>query len=88
MQTNLPYRRLLGKLDVRETLRAMTGQADASEGKKVWLARVGELVGGYKQESSEHYNSDVLPMRPERLCKELSDCLPDDAILLSDTGHA
>ena len=74
--------------DVRETLRAMTGQADASEGKKVWLARVGELVGGYKQESSEHYNSDVLPMRPERLCKELSDCLPDDAILLSDTGHA
>ena len=74
--------------DVRETLRAMTGQADASEGKKVWLARVGELVGGYKQESSEHYNSDVLPMRPERLCKELSDRLPDDAILLSDTGHA
>ena len=74
--------------DVRETLRAMTGQADPSEGKKVWLTRVGELVGGYKQESSEHYNSDVLPMRPERLCKELSDCLPDDAILLSDTGHA
>ena len=74
--------------DVRETLRAMTGQADASEGIKVWLARIGELVGGYKQESSEHYNSDVLPMRPERLCKELSDCLPDDAILLSDTGHA
>ena len=34
--------------DVRETLRAMTGQADPSEGKKVWLTRVGELVGGYK----------------------------------------
>ncbi len=74
--------------DVRETLRAMTGQANPSEGKKLWLARVGELVGGYKQESSEHYNSDVLPMRPERLCRELSDRLPDDAILVSDTGHA
>ena len=74
--------------DVRETLRAMVAQANASAGKDAWLARVGELVQGYKEDSGEHYNSDVLPMRPERLCKELSNCLPDDAILLSDTGHA
>ena len=74
--------------DVRETLRVMTAQADAGPGKEKWLAKVGELVQGYKDDSSEHYNSDVLPMRPERLCKELSNSLPDDAILVSDTGHA
>ena len=27
-------------------------------------------------------------MRPERLCKELTELLPDDAILVSDTGHS
>ena len=27
-------------------------------------------------------------MRPERLCRELSDQLPSDAILVSDTGHS
>jgi acetolactate synthase-1/2/3 large subunit len=27
-------------------------------------------------------------MRPERLCKEISEYLPDDAVLLSDTGHS
>ncbi|HIB57530.1 MAG TPA: thiamine pyrophosphate-binding protein [Alphaproteobacteria bacterium] len=74
--------------DVRETLRAMVGQAAASEGNKTWLTRVVELVQAYKEDSSEHYNSDVSPMRPERLCKELSNCLPEDAILVSDTGHA
>ena len=74
--------------DVRETLRVMTAQADSSPGEVEWLAKVGELVQGYKDDSSEHYNSDVLPMRPERLCKELSNSLPDDAILVSDTGHA
>ena len=73
---------------MRETLRVMTAQADSSPGKVEWLAKVGELVQGYKDDSSEHYNSDVLPMRPERLCKELSNSLPDDAILDSDTGHA
>ena len=27
-------------------------------------------------------------MRPERLCRELTDYLPSDAILVSDTGHS
>jgi acetolactate synthase-1/2/3 large subunit len=27
-------------------------------------------------------------MRPERLCKEITDALPEDAIVVSDTGHS
>lgn len=27
-------------------------------------------------------------MRPERICKELSEALPEDGVLVSDTGHA
>ena len=27
-------------------------------------------------------------MRPERLCREVSDALPSDAIVVGDTGHS
>src|SRR4029079_8329829 len=32
--------------------------------------------------------SDAVPIRPERICAELSNHLPDDAVVLVDTGHA
>ena len=32
--------------------------------------------------------SNDVPIRPERLCQELTDFLPSDAVLLADTGHA
>jgi len=33
-------------------------------------------------------NADVAPIRPERLCKEISEALPPNGIVVSDTGHA
>jgi acetolactate synthase-1/2/3 large subunit len=33
-------------------------------------------------------NSDAAPIRPERICREISEFLPKDAILVADTGHA
>ncbi len=32
--------------------------------------------------------SDDVPIRPERLCAELTDLVPDDGIVVVDTGHA
>lgn len=32
--------------------------------------------------------SDQVPIRPERICGELSRMLPSDAIVIADTGHA
>src|SRR6202023_50832 len=32
--------------------------------------------------------SDAVPIRPERVCHELSKHVPDDAIVVVDTGHA
>ncbi|HWU37048.1 MAG TPA: thiamine pyrophosphate-dependent enzyme, partial [Candidatus Acidoferrum sp.] len=37
---------------------------------------------------SHEVNSDAVPIRPERMCKEISDFLPPGAILVADTGHA
>ena len=74
--------------DVRNTLRSMIELAEPTEPRTGWLNRVQELVKAWKESVSEVFNSDVLPMRPERLCREISDCLPSDAILVSDTGHS
>ena len=33
-------------------------------------------------------DSDAVPMRPERLCREIAAALPADGVLVSDTGHS
>ena len=33
-------------------------------------------------------NSSAVPMRPERLCKELTDLMPAETLLVSETGHS
>jgi acetolactate synthase-1/2/3 large subunit len=74
--------------DARNTLRSMLEQAAASAPRTEWLSRVQDLVNAWKEDVSELVNSDIVPMRPERLCRELADALPANAILVSDTGHS
>ena len=74
--------------DVRNSLRRMIAQAETSEPRTEWVGRVHELIGAWRESVQGHVESDVEPMRPERLCKELSDTLPSDVILVSDTGHS
>jgi acetolactate synthase-1/2/3 large subunit len=53
-----------------------------------WLRRVNELGQRWRNDVERFVGSDQVPMRPERLCAELSRHLPDDALVVSDTGHA
>ncbi len=74
--------------DVRNSLRRMIAHAETVEPRTEWISRVQELVGTWKKSVREVVNSHITPMRPERLCRELTDYLPSDAILVSDTGHS
>ena len=74
--------------DVRNTLRRMIEHAEAVASRAEWVGRVQELVQAWRADVSEQVNSDIVPMRPERLCRELTDYLPSDVILVSDTGHS
>ena len=74
--------------DVRNSLRRMLEQAETVPARTEWTSRVQELVQSWKESVRDLANSEVEPMRPERLCKELTDYLPSDVILVSDTGHA
>jgi acetolactate synthase-1/2/3 large subunit len=54
----------------------------------VWLLRVQSLVGTWREEIEPLRQSDAMPIRPERLCKELNDILPENVVLVADTGYA
>jgi acetolactate synthase-1/2/3 large subunit len=55
---------------------------------KAWTGRVQKLVAEWRAEEEPHRNSDAVPIRPERICKEISEVLPPDGVLVSDTGHS
>ncbi len=74
--------------DVKSSLQRMIDNAPTRPARGAWINRVQELVQAWKTGVRQHLNAEILPMRPERLCLELTNYLPSDAILVSDTGHA
>jgi acetolactate synthase-1/2/3 large subunit len=66
----------------------MIEEAKADGGHEKWVKQASQFVSEWRKEVAPHADSDKVPMRPERLCKELTHILPDDAVLVSDTGHS
>jgi acetolactate synthase-1/2/3 large subunit len=62
--------------------------AVSPQARRSWLARVEEIRAQWREEYDPMLQSDDVPLRPERLCAELSGALPGDALLVADTGHA
>ena len=75
--------------DAKVALTRMLAQTNAESAARraAWVERAGAIVGEWRDKYNELLTSDDVPMRPERICKELSDHLPDDAIVVADTGH-
>ena len=53
-----------------------------------WARRAQELVRSWRDEMADLMSSDQVPIRPERLSAEITRHLPDNALLVSDTGHS
>jgi acetolactate synthase-1/2/3 large subunit len=75
--------------DAKVSLRRMiAAAARGSPGAVEWIKRTQKLVADWRAENAEMRNADVAPIRPERICREISDALPPDGVVVSDTGHA
>jgi acetolactate synthase-1/2/3 large subunit len=74
--------------DAKSSLRKMIENAEACDPRTKWISRVQELVRNWRTQVAPMMNTEDIPMRPERLSKELTEYLPSDAILVSDTGHS
>ncbi len=73
--------------DVRAGLEALAVIADAMKHDD-WLAHTQTFVDDWRREAEPARASDQVPLRPERICRELTELLPRDAILFADTGYA
>jgi acetolactate synthase I/II/III large subunit len=56
--------------------------------RKAWIAEAQKICREWRSKYKSALESDAVPIRPERLCHELSQHVPDDAIVVVDTGHA
>jgi len=76
--------------DAKVTLRQMcdAAQRKSPESAKAWTGRVRELVAEWRAAAEPMLASDAIPMRPERICREIAQALPADGVIVSDTGHA
>jgi len=76
--------------DAKTVLAAMAAQMDTNTAAKreAWAARAREIVADYRAEYEPLFTSDAIPIRPERMCRDLTEAVPSDAFVVVDTGHA
>jgi acetolactate synthase-1/2/3 large subunit len=76
--------------DAKAVLAHMYAQADNASAKKrqAWIGEVATLRAEWYAKYKPLLESDAVPINPARICHELSLNVPDDAIVIVDTGHA
>jgi acetolactate synthase-1/2/3 large subunit len=76
--------------DAKTILARMLTHADRGSAakRKNWIGEVQTICRAWREKYQPALTSDALPIRPERLCHELTRHVPDDAIVVVDTGHA
>jgi acetolactate synthase-1/2/3 large subunit len=83
------YTPLVGiNADARETLTRMLELSVDPPDRSAWVERARSAVTAWFDEFAALMGSDAVPIRPERMCADLSDVVPDDGIVVVDTGHA
>ena len=76
--------------DAKAVLGAMLKQADRASAKKreAWVKEISALRGEWYAKYKPVLESDSVPIHPARICHELTQHVPDDGIVVVDTGHA
>ncbi|HLA20258.1 MAG TPA: thiamine pyrophosphate-binding protein [Pseudolabrys sp.] len=76
--------------DAKAVLTRMLAAADkASASKRApWVKEIAGLRAEWYAKYQADLNSDAVPIHPARLCSALSAHVPDDGIVVVDTGHA
>ena len=76
--------------DAKTVLAVMAAQMDTNTAAKreAWAVRAREIVADYRAEYEPLFTSDAIPIRPERMCRDLTEAVPSDAFVVVDTGHA
>ena len=76
--------------DAKIVLAQMLAAADrtTAQQRAAWVAEAQRICREWCAKYKAALASDAVPIRPERICAELTRNLPEDAIVVVDTGHA
>jgi acetolactate synthase-1/2/3 large subunit len=74
--------------DAAATLDALAAAAEPRLDHSEWIAETAGYVADWRREDEHLLASTDAPTRPERLCREITEFLPDDGVLVVDTGHS
>jgi len=74
--------------DAGTALSRMLELVEGAAGHEDWRAVAARHVMDWRTEYASLLESDQVPIRPERLCAELTNLVPDDGVVVVDTGHA
>jgi acetolactate synthase-1/2/3 large subunit len=75
--------------DAKMVLQAMRDLADPATGwsREAWVRQARAHCSAWAEKYQPVMESEAVPIRPERICHELTRHVPDDAIVVVDTGH-
>ena len=76
--------------DARTVLIKMLGQIDKTTAarRQKWIEQIKAIKSEWAAKYKPLLETDVVPMNPARICGDLTKLMPDDAIVVVDTGHA
>ena len=76
--------------DAKVVLERITTLADSKNfpERTEWLSLITKLRSDWYYKYQPLMESDAKPIRPERLCREISNAAPKNAVFVVDTGHA
>jgi len=76
--------------DAKLGLRELVDSSDAGTAgsRREWVEQVQTLAKEWRAEVAPQMESEAVPVRPERICRELTRFLPADTLFVSETGHS
>jgi acetolactate synthase-1/2/3 large subunit len=76
--------------DAKKVLARMVSQAERASGeaRRKWIAEAAAIRAAWYEKYRPLLESQAVPIHPARMCGELTRNVPDDAIVVVDTGHA
>lgn len=75
--------------DARTVLRQLLDVVRDDDGTRAgWVRECRQRIADWWSGQDAHVRSGAIPIRPERLAVDLVDALPDDALIVADTGYA
>ena len=83
------YPNTLGLMgDPRETLKQLLAALEKPKRDTSFSERAAANVAAWRYDRAVSLASDDLPIRPDRLCAELTAALPEDGVIVADTGYS